>query len=235
MEYKPLPLVFERLTPEEQAQHSQQFLERMQTRRTVREFSTEPVPFSLIRNAIATAGTAPSGANQQPWTFAVVRDPDLKRRIRAAAEAEEKESYERRMSQEWLDALAHLGTDWHKAHLEEAPYLIVIFRQSYGLGPDGCQIKHYYVDESVGIATGLLIASLHLAGLATLTHTPSPMKFLQELLRRPVNERATMIIATGYPADDATVPQIEKKKLDEIMVVYGEQTGAEERPSANGT
>ena len=161
-------LKFEDLSPEEQQQNSDNFLARMKTRRTVRDYSSKPVPFELIQNAIATAGTAPSGANQQPWTFVVVSNPELKHKIRVAAEAEEKESYENRMSDEWLEALAPLGTDWHKPHLEDAPYLIVIFRQAYGIGEDGKKIKHYYVDESVGIATGMLISSLHLAGLATL-------------------------------------------------------------------
>lgn len=213
-------LDFQRLTPEAQQNQSAEFLRKMKQRRTVRDYAPDPVPFVLIKNAIETAGSAPSGANQQPWTFVVVSNPEMKRQIREAAEAEEKESYEHRMSEEWLEALAPLGTDWHKPHLEDAPYLIVIFRQAYGLDPDGKKIKHYYVDESVGIATGLLIASLHLAGLATLTHTPSPMKFLSELLQRPDNERATMVLAVGYPAEDTEVPDISKKSLDEIMVHF---------------
>lgn len=213
-----IPLNFQRLNPDQQLERSRQFLADMRKRRTVRDYSTDPIPHELIANAIATAGTAPSGANQQPWTFVAISDPAIKMQIRQAAEAEEKESYENRMSQEWLDALAPLGTDWHKPHLEEAPYLIVVFRQAYGLDAEGQRIKHYYVDESVGIACGMLLSSLHLAGLATLTHTPSPMKFLGELLQRPENERATMIVAVGYPADDATVPDIDKKSLDEIMV-----------------
>lgn len=215
-----IDLAFERLTPAEQQSRSEMFLQRMQTRRTVRDFADAPVPFDLIRNAVATAGTAPSGANQQPWTFVVVSSPELKAKIRAAAEAEEKENYERRMSDEWLEALAPLGTDWQKPHLEEAPYLIVVFRQAYGLAADGSRIKHYYVDESVGIAVGLLLASLHQAGVATLTHTPSPMKFLQEILQRPDNERATMVIAAGYPKADAQVPDIERKPLDEILIHF---------------
>ncbi|MBL8162677.1 MAG: nitroreductase family protein, partial [Anaerolineae bacterium] len=196
------PLVFERLSPDEQVARSREFLDRMRTRRTVRDFSSEPVPFELIANAIAAAGSAPSGANQQPWTFVVVSNPDLKRQIRAAAEAEEKLSYEQRMSAEWLEALAPLGTDWHKPHLEDAPYLIVVFRQAYGLKRDPIsgeevRIKHYYTEESVGIAVGLLLASLHLAGLATLTHTPNPMAFLSTILQRPANERAYVIIPVG--------------------------------------
>jgi nitroreductase len=218
--YKFISLNFERLTRDEQMQRSRDFLDSMKRRRTVRDYATEAVPFELIRNAIATAGSAPSGANQQPWTFVVISNREMKRKIREAAEAEEKESYERRMSDEWLEALAPLGTDWHKPHLEDAPYLIVVFKQSYGFREDGRKIKHYYVDESVGIAVGLLLASLHQAGLATLTHTPSPMKFLSEILERPENERATMIIAVGYPAEDAVVPDIGKKSLDEILVHF---------------
>ncbi|MGB1287892.1 MAG: nitroreductase family protein [Aggregatilineales bacterium] len=216
------PLNFDYLTPEAQQTRSHEFLENMRTRRTVRDYAEKAVPFELIQNAIATAGTAPSGANQQPWTFVVVSNPEMKKRLREAAEAEEKESYENRMSDEWLAALAPLGTDWHKPHLEDAPYLIIVFRHAYGIDPADLakKIKHYYVDESVGIATGMLLASLHMAGLATLTHTPSPMKFLAELCERPINERATMIIAVGYPSEDATVPAITKKSIDDIMVHF---------------
>lgn len=218
------PLNFQRLEPDEQLEVSRQFLARMQTRRTVRDFSPEPVPFEVIENAIATAATAPSGANQQPWTFVVVRDAEIKHRIRMAAEAEEKESYERRMSQEWLDALAHLGTDWQKPHLEIAPYLIVVFAQIHGqkIDPETgetVKVKHYYVAESVGIAVGMLLCSFHQAGLATLTHTPSPMGFLSDILQRPANERAYVVIPVGYPAENAEVPVIIKKPLDEVMVV----------------
>jgi iodotyrosine deiodinase len=214
------PLAFDRLPPDEQLARSRAFLAAMRKRRTVREFSREPVPFELIANAIATAGTAPSGANQQPWTFAVVSNPDIKRQIRAAAEAEEKESYEHRMSAEWLEALAPLGTDWHKPHLEDAPYLIVVFRQAYGLDSEGRKKHFYYTEESVGIAVGMLLASLHQAGLATLTHTPNPMGFLAQILQRPPNERAYVVIPVGYPAQDAQVPDISKKSLDEIMVRF---------------
>lgn len=215
-----IPLDFQRLDEDEQIARSREFLACMATRRTVRDFAPDPVPFELIENAIRTAATAPSGANQQPWTFVVVRDPDIKRQIRAAAEAEEKASYERRMSQEWLDALAPLGTDWHKPHLEIAPYLIVVFQQAYGIAPDGSKIKHYYALESVGIAVGMLLASLHLAGLATLTHTPNPMAFLSDILKRPPNERAVVVIPVGYPALDARVPDISKKPLDQVMVTF---------------
>ncbi len=217
-----MPLDFQRLSPEEQLARSQQFRQQMSTRRTVRMFSPEPVPYALIENAVATAATAPSGANQQPWTFVVVSSPEVKRQIRQAAEAEERESYEHRMSAEWLDALAHLGTDWHKPHLEDAPYLIVVFRQAYGLETDADgtekKIKHYYSEESVGIAVGMLLCSLHLAGLATLTHTPSPMAFLTDILKRPSNERPYVLIPVGYPTPDATVPVITKKPLESVLV-----------------
>jgi len=222
--YPFIPLQFSRMALEEQLANSRQFLETMRQRRTVRYFSTEPVPFELIENAIATAGTAPSGANQQPWSFAVVSNPDLKKRIREAAEIEEREGYEHRMSQEWLDALAPLGTDWHKEHLEDAPYLIIVFEQFQGLRkePDGSEksFKHYYVVESVGIAVGFLLASLHQAGLVTLTHTPSPMRFLGEILERPKNERAFVVIPVGYPAENCRVPDITRKPLDQILFKY---------------
>ncbi|NDJ62325.1 MAG: nitroreductase family protein [Chloroflexi bacterium] len=221
-----MPLNFERLPEAEQLERSRTFLARMRTRRTVRDFAQVPVPFELIENAIATACTAPSGANQQPWTFAVVSNLELKRRIRAAAEAEERENYAHRMSTEWRDAISHLGTDWQKPHLEHAPYLIIVFQQAYGFAPgtnpgadgDAAKVKHYYVAESVGIAVGMLLASLHQAGLATLTHTPSPMAFLREILQRPANERAYVVIPVGYPAADAQVPAITKKPLSETLI-----------------
>jgi iodotyrosine deiodinase len=217
MPYNPVPLEFERLSADEQLARSQEFLERMSSRRSVREFSREPVEFELIENAIAAAGTAPSGANQQPWTFVVVSDPAVKRNIRAAAEAEEREAYEHRMTEEWLRALEPLGTDWRKPHIEEAPYVIVVFEQAYGLDGER-RWKHYYAKESVGLAVGLLLASLHLAGLATLTHTPSPMGFLGRVLGRPRNERAFCLIPVGYPAEGSTVPKLDKKPLDAILV-----------------
>lgn len=217
------PLEFETLPPQEQLRRSREFLQRMRTRRTVRDFSSRPVPAELIENAIRVAGSAPSGANQQPWTFIAISDPALKTRIRHAAEAEERISYESRMSAEWLAALEPLGTDWRKPFLEVVPWIIVVFRQAYGLrvDPDSGEqrrFKHYYSEESVGIAVGLLLASLHLAGLATVTHTPSPMKFLANLLGRPANERAFVMIPVGYPAADARVPLITKKPLEEILV-----------------
>jgi len=212
------PLEFERITAEEQAHAVAAFERRMKSRRSVRKFSPEPVPIELIESAIRTASSAPSGANQQPWRFVVVTDPDAKRRIREAAEAEEKENYERRFPDEWLEALEPFGTDWHKEFLETAPYLIAVFRIDYGLEGER-KIKHYYVQESVGLACGFLLAALHLAGLATLCHTPSPMGFLCEILERPKNERPFLLIPVGYPAPDAEVPVIGKKTLDQVRVV----------------
>jgi len=211
-------LEFERLDEREQLTRSRSFLAEMRRRRSVRAFSTEQVPYELVANAVAAAGTASSGAHQQPWTFVVVADQDVKRRIRAAAEEEERRSYESRMPDEWLEALRPLGTDWRKPHIEDAPYVVVVFEQTYGRRPDGSKIKHYYVKESVGIAVGLLLASLHDAGLATLTHTPSPMGFLREILERPENERPYVLIPVGYPGDECTVPDLERKSLDEILV-----------------
>jgi nitroreductase len=211
-------LDFERLPEEEQLSRSRAFLGSMRRRRSVRHFSTDPVPYELVENAIATAATAPSGAHQQPWTFVVVSDPKLKRAIRDAAEEEERRSYESRMPDAWLEALRPLGTDWRKPHLEVAPYLIVVFEQAYGFGADGGKVKHYYVRESVGIAVGILLASLHEAGLATLTHTPSPMGFLHEILGRPVNERPYVLVPVGYPLQGCTVPALDRKPLGEVLV-----------------
>ena len=216
-------LDFEHLPLDEQLKISHDYMLKMLKRRTVRDFSSEPVPFELIENAIRVAGSAPSGANQQPWTFVVISDPALKQKIREAAEVEEKESYERRMSQEWLDALSHLGTTWQKPHIEEAPYLIAVFRKPYELEidpvtGDEIKVKHYYSEESVGIAVGFLLSALHMSGLATLTHTPSPMKFLTEILHRPAHERPYVLIPVGYPAHDAQVPTITKKPLSEILI-----------------
>ena len=213
-----VPLAFERLSEELQLERSRAFLDEMRRRRTIRSFSSQPVPYELVENAIATAGTAPSGAHQQPWTFVVVSDPDVKRRMRVAAEEEERRSYEIRMPPDWLEALRRLGTDWRKPHIEEAPYVIVVFEQAYGVRPDGSKVKHYYVKESVGIAVGLLLASLHRAGLATLTHTPNPMGFLREILGRPENERPYVLVPVGHPADGCEVPDLERKALDEILV-----------------
>lgn len=192
------------------------FREELQRRRSVRDFADRPVDRAVIKECLRAAGSAPSGANKQPWHFAVVSDPMVKRAIRQAAEDEEQAFYEERAPQEWLDALAPLGTDSNKPFLERAPYLIAIFAQNYGLHDDGSKEKHYYTSESVGIATGMLITALHHAGLATLTHTPSPMTFLSEILDRPENERAFLLLVVGYPADDAVVPDIEKKALHEM-------------------
>jgi nitroreductase len=217
-----IPFKFEKMTLDEQRQRAASFFERMNRRRSVREFSSEPVPFELIETAIRTAGTSPSGAHHQPWRFVVVSDPEVKRRIREAAEREERDSYERRMPAEWLEALAPLGTDWHKEFLEIVPYLIIVFRIDYGLqqkeGGGTVKSKHYYVSESVGIAVGMLLAALHTAGLATLTHTPSPMKFLREILGRPVNETPFVLMPVGYPAEGATVPDLQRKPLEEILI-----------------
>lgn len=224
-----LPLPFSRLDAAEQRRRSEEFLLRIGSRRTVRDFSDEPVPFDLIRNAIRAAASAPSGANRQPWRFVVVSEPAVRREIRIAAEREEKESYQRRMPEEWLEALAPLGTDWHKPFLETAPYLIAVFRMDYEPVPatagldDGTVVKrkNYYVSESVGIACGFLIAALHLSGLATLTHTPSPMGFLNQILKRPPHEKPYLLIPVGFPAPAATVPDIPKKPLEEVLVVVG--------------
>jgi len=215
-----VPLAFQRLSTVDQDTRARDFLEAMRTRRTVREFSAEPVPFSLIESAIRTAASAPSGANRQPWRFVVVSNPEIKRRIREAAEEEEHAFYEHRAPDEWLEALAPLGTDWHKPFLEVAPYLIVVFREDYGLAKDEVgeiKEKNYYVMESVGIACGFLLAALHLAGLATLTHTPSPMGFLSQILNRPKNEKPYLLIPVGYPAEGVKVPNIKKKDLAEVM------------------
>ena len=202
--------------PDEMIKRSQEFYKFLKRRRTVRDFSKKDVPLEVIENCILTAGTAPNGANLQPWHFAVVSDPEIKKKIRIAAEEEEKEFYSNRAPKEWLDALAHLGTDEHKPFLETAPYLIAIFSKSYEVLPDGKKVKHYYAQESTGIACGILITAMHNAGLVSLTHTPSPMNFLNEVLGRPKNERPFLLLVVGYPAKDAKVPDIQKKKLEEI-------------------
>ena len=207
---------FPQYTPGEMKARANAFYEEMKKRRTVRQFSDRPVPVEIVAACLRAAGSAPSGANMQPWHFVAVSDAGLKRSIRQAAEAEEHEFYTRRASPEWLEALEPLGTNENKPFLEVAPYLIAIFVQRYGLLPDGRQVKHYYALESVGIATGILITALHHCGLATLTHTPSPMDFLNQILRRPENERPFLLLVTGYPAAEAHVPLISKKPLSEI-------------------
>lgn len=213
-----IPLRFDTLDSDEQSARGDAFFQLLDRRRTVREYSDREVPIELIEKAIATAGTAPSGANMQPWRFVVVKDPAIKKQIRAAAEKEEYESYHGRMSEKWLRRLAMLGTDEHKPFIEIAPYLIVVFRIN-SVEEDGETEPTYYSQESVGIAVGMLLAALHNMGLATLTHTPSPMKFLREILGRPKNEVPFVLIPVGYPAENAIVPDIGRKPLSEIMEV----------------
>jgi len=203
-------------TPGEMQQRAAVFSEEMQRRRTVRAFSERAVPDNVISDCLKAAGTAPSGANQQPWHFVVVTDPSVKHRIREGAEKEERTFYEHRAPDAWLDALSPLGTQWKKPFLDRAPCLIVIFAQKYGLDKDGEKVKHYYVNASVGIATGFLITALHHAGLVSLTYTPSPMDFLNKILQRPKNEKAFMILVAGYPEKGVTVPDVSKKALEEI-------------------
>jgi len=211
------PLAFTRLPPAEMLERARDFYVELDRRRTTRHFSSEPVPRELVELAIRAAGTAPSGAHRQPWRFVAVDDPVLKAKMRAAAEAEEHENYHGRMPQEWLDALAPLGTDEHKAHITDAPWVIVVFKQLYEMCADGTRLKNYYVDESVGIATGLLIAAIHHMGLVTLTHTPSPMGFLATLLHRPLNERAYLLMPVGFPAAHAQVPALRRRRLEELL------------------
>ncbi len=213
-----IPLEFQRLLIEQQRENADELLKNLNRRRTVRDFSAEIVPIELIEKAIMTAGTAPSGANLQPWRFVVVQDSEIKKKIREAAEQEEYESYHGRMSKKWLRRLAVLGTDEHKPFLEIAPFLIVVFRIN-SITEDDETEPTYYSQESVGIAVGMLLTALHNAGLATLTHTPSPMKFLQEILQRPKNEIPFVLIPVGYPAENAKVPNIKRKELSEIMQI----------------
>ena len=213
------PLLCQVQVPGEMVARGQDLYREMSGRRSVRHFSAKPVPRECIELAIRTASTAPSGANRQPWRFVAVSDAGLKRQIREAAETEERLSYEGgRMPLEWLQALAPLGTDWHKPFLETVPWLVVVFEETYQLGPDGQRLKSYYAKESVGIACGLFIVALHFMGLATLTHTPSPMSFLSKILGRPENERPFILFPVGYPADEATVPLPTRKSLDEVSV-----------------
>ncbi|MBI1224746.1 MAG: nitroreductase family protein [Bacteroidetes bacterium] len=204
-------------TETESIERSKSFLDYMKRRRSLRFFSDQPVPKEVIENIIMTASTAPSGAHKQPWTFCVVGDPAIKSKIKEAAEDEERESYSGRMSEEWLHDLAPLGTDWHKPFLEIAPWLIVVFKKAYEL-EGGEKRKCYYVSESVGIACGFLLSAIHNAGLVSLTHTPSPMNFLQKILDRPENERPFLLVPVGYPAEGATVPDLRRKSLEEVSV-----------------
>ncbi|QSY48131.1 MULTISPECIES: nitroreductase family protein [Streptomyces] len=216
--YRPVPYRPERMPAEESLARAAELRERMGRRRTVRQFSADPVPEQVVRDAIACAATAPSGAHQQPWTFVLVKDAEVRRSIRRAAEEEERISYDGRLGEEWLAALRPLGTDEVKPHLTDAPALIVVFQQRYWLGEDGGRRKHYYVDESVGIAVGMLLSALHLSGLAALVHTPSPMRFLSEVLGRPANEKAFAVIPVGYPARDCRVPDLVRKTLEQVLV-----------------
>ena len=216
MTLKKLDYVF--LSVGDMIENSRSFLENIIQRRTVRDFSDKPVPIEIIDNAIKSALSAPSGANKQPWHFVIVKDPVVKKDIRIAAEKEEKEFYEHRAPDYWLQDLNQFGTDWHKPFLEIAPYLIVVFKQSYNLDKGGKR-KNYYVNESVGIASGFLLTALHNAGLATLTHTPSPMGFLEKILKRPENEKAVLLIPVGYPAENAKVPALKKKPFQEVATI----------------
>lgn len=209
-----------KITRAESAENAEAFFELMDKRRSVRTFSDVPVPKEIIENVIKTASTAPSGAHKQPWTFCVVSNPDIKKQIREAAEEEERASYEGRMNDEWLKDLKPLGTDPNKPFLEIAPYLIIVFKQTYGVGEEGEKQQHYYVNESVGLACGFLISAIHQAGLVTLTHTPSPMNFLTKLLNRPANEKPFLLLPVGYPGDNIYVPNIERKELRDVVVYY---------------
>ena len=217
MSFPTIPYTRPHLADDELIERARAFREDIVTRRSVREFSSDPIPHEVLQLAIEAASSAPSGANMQPWTFVVVRDAELKRRIRIAAEEEEKVNYSGRMTEEWLAALAPLQTDWRKPFLEIAPALIVVFKQDYGLR-DGKKTHHYYVNESVGIACGFLLTALHRAGLSALTHTPSPMGFLKEILERPENEKAYLLIPVGYPAAGCRVPDIQRKPLDAVAI-----------------
>lgn len=204
----------------EVVERSKQFYEWMDKRRTVRDFSDRPIPKEVIDNIILTASTAPSGAHKQPWTFCVVSNPELKKQIREAAEKEEYDSYNSRMSPDWLEDLKPLQTDWHKPFLETAPYLIIVFKKAYDLDKEGHKKNNYYVSESVGLAGGFLLAAIHHAGLVALTHTPSPMNFLSKLLKRPANERPVLLVPVGYPTEETYVPQLTRKPLEEVAVYY---------------
>tara|TARA_A100000164_G_scaffold370470_1_gene396581 strand:+ start:1768 stop:2424 length:657 start_codon:yes stop_codon:yes gene_type:complete len=212
-------LQFQKITFEEMDYNANQFFQKVSSRRSVRDFSKDNFPIEIIKNCIKSASTAPSGANKQPWHFVIVKDPAIKRKIRKAAEIEEKEFYGGRAPQEWLDDLNQFGTDWNKPFLEEAPYLIVVFSKKFDINVDGTNTKNYYVSESVGIASGLLLIALHNAGLVTLTHTPSPMSFLSEILNRPPSDKPYLIIPVGFPSENAEVPNIKKKTFKEICTI----------------
>lgn len=207
------------ISPEQLLKNSEEFYQMMDQRRTVREFDTRPIPLEVMENIIKTASTAPSGAHKQPWTFCLISDPTLKKKIREAAEEEERISYGGRMSDTWKADLKPLGTNWEKPFLEEAPYLIVVFKQSYGM-ENGEKVQHYYVSESVGIACGFLIAAIHQAGLVAVTHTPSPMNFLSQILERPSHEKPYLLVPVGYPKAETFVPDIQRKELKDVLIKY---------------
>lgn len=210
----------EQYSEKEMLQRSKDFYQFMDSRRTVRDFSSKPIPLEVIENIILTANTAPSGAHKQPWTFCVVSNLEIKKQIRREAEKEEYESYNNRMSDEWLEDIKPLQTDWHKPFLEIAPYLLIVFKKAYDLRSDGSKTNNYYVNESVGLACGFLLTAIHHAGLVALTHTPSPMNFLTKILNRPENERPFLLIPVGYPSDETFVPKLERKKLEDIVEYY---------------
>ena len=212
-------LQFQKITFEEMDYNANQFFQKVSSRRSVRDFSSDDFPIDIIKNCIKSASTAPSGANKQPWHFVIVKDPIIKRKIRKAAEIEEKKFYGGRAPKEWLDDLNQFGTDWNKPFLEEAPYLIVVFSKKFDINDDGTNTKNYYVSESVGIASGLLLTALHNAGLVTLTHTPSPMAFLSDILNRPPSDKPYLIIPVGFPSENAEVPNIKKKTFKEICTI----------------
>lgn len=214
------PLSFERLPAAEMLRRARAAYAELDRRRSTRQFSTDPVSRELIELAIRAAATAPSGAHQQPWTYVAVSDPSLKQQIREAAEREERKTYTERMSAQWRRALAKLSTDWEKTHITDAPWVVVLFKRAYELLPDGTQEKNYYVSDSVGISAGLFIAAVHRMGLATLPHTPNPMRFLSELLERPRNETAVLLFPVGYPADGAQVPRLERKRLEDVSAWF---------------
>lgn len=220
-----IPYSPERLDPGTQLARAEAFYAEMDTRRSVRFFSPDPVPRELVELAIQTASTAPSGAHRQPWRFVLTGDPEIKRRIREAAEAEERINYEGgRLPEHWREALEPLGTDWRKPFLETVPWIVVLFEERYGVNPDGSRRHNFYVKESTGFAAGLFVAALHHMGLATLTHTPSPMKFLSRVLGRPDHERPFCMFPIGFPSDDCVVPDLRRKSLEEIMVTVGDSS-----------
>ena len=218
--FKHIKYQFNELKESESIERSLLYFNHIKTRRSIRDFSEKEVPFEIIENIINSASSAPSGANKQPWTFCVVKSADIKKKIREAAEEEERKSYAERMSEEWLDDLKEIGTDANKPFLEIAPYLIIVFKRPYEIDENGVKHQNYYVNESVGLACGFLISAIHNAGLATLTHTPSPMRFLEKILKRPSNERAFLLLPIGYPSENAHVPDIQRKPLEKVLKLY---------------